>query len=187
MIVGILDLETDSLSIQDAKILEIAILLYDTENARIIESRNVIINYDNLYITNEITQINGLNVDMCRKYGISLESAMKELDFLLSKCDCLTAFNGNNFDFLLIERHLKIQIPKIDSKNDLIWPYSSKKLIHLVAEMGCQVMKAHTALADCLMLLDLLNKRNAWDDIARVIDHRTNKLKLVHTDKTNLW
>lgn len=182
MIVAIVDTETDSLSIQDAKILELAIVIYDTEARRALSANSFLIRHDNLYVSKEITEINGITAKMCMEHGDSLLNVMNIFAALVYCADMVIAHNGGSFDFPLIERHVKFSTPKIDSKTDIKWParHTSKRLLHLAADYGCTMLNGHQALNDCLILLDLLIKVDQWDNFADIIRHREKKLTLIN-------
>jgi hypothetical protein len=137
-----------------------------------------------LFITQEVQTLTGITPKLCDDYGEDFELVLVKLKQLTSVCSFIVAHNSDGYDRLILERFVKLDVPFIDSKKDIKYPphVVGKRLIYLVAEMGCQVMKGHHALADCLMLLDVI-KQTSFEDMLKIVEHRkNNRLQLVKTD-----
>lgn len=186
MLVAILDTETTGLDLTNDKIIEVAIVVYNTDVSRQVLTYSALVNHPGIYVPQDVSRINGITTDMSQRDGCIAKSVCDVVAELLSSVDIVVAHNGNAFDRPLVEKMLKdnsVEIPTtawIDSKIDITYPshVKTRKLLHLCAEMGIQIRPGHEALNDCLMLLDLLVKLNQWQDMSSIVMSRHNKVKI---------
>jgi len=186
MIIAIVDLETTGLDTLNDRILEVACILFDTEAHRIVEQYSQLVYWPKLSIPPAVTKIHGITEELCEAYGVEIDIALGYFTATVDKSDFIIAHNGNGFDKPIMWNHYRKSnitppnIPWADSRTDIPYPQhiSTRKLLHLAAEHGLQILPGHEAYNDCRMLLDLL-KNYDMEDLLKLVNYRkTGRLSL---------
>lgn len=168
-----LDIETSSLVKETGKILELAYVLKRVGEPRAWKMRTEFC-YDETYgedfIPNEARLIHGIHPMHVKRFGVPFSSIIREVNFIIKthKVDAIVTHNGKSFDLPFILHHaspfsvdhwdeLKT-VPHIDTMIDVEYPaqIKTRNLVHLAAEHGFLNFQAHSALADVITTLRLL-------------------------------
>jgi len=173
MLILALDLETSDLSPEKGKILELAYVLKRVGEPRAWKMRTEFI-YDKTwepdFIPKEAQLINGISTDNCRRFGVPLSGIAREINFIIQthKVDAICGHNLRGFDMPYLMHHIGglsvdhweniKSCPIIDTMTDVEYPTQMKarNLVHLCAEHGFLNFQAHSALADVVATLRLL-------------------------------
>lgn len=157
MKVLVTDTETTGLDENECKLIEIAACTYDTETQMILES------YQSLLYAEEnaAQEVNNIPPEALKKMPQGhLEDAKDTLLALAENADYVMAHNAE-FDRKFYEANgVTFEVPWVCSKKDLNYPgdHKSMRLGHLCYDFDIPVLKAHSALHDCYILIELLKK-----------------------------
>lgn len=167
MIVLGLDIETNGLDINNAEIVELGMVLWDTDKNKALRLENLLIT--NISIPIEVTAIHGITEEDVNRFGIPISNAMIYLQEYISKCDYIVAHNGNNFDKPIIERIFKREMgiaiegifcaKWIDTMIDIEYPenMNTRKLSYLATEHGFINPFPHRAVFDVMTMLRVVS------------------------------
>jgi DNA polymerase-3 subunit epsilon len=161
MIVLGFDLESTGLDKVNDRPIEAAMALWTTKFNRSLDTRAILIQSDGVKVTDEITEITGINQSMVDKFGYTPEEAYDEMMYFVERAEALVAFNGKRFDVPMCQqwaKRLGKQFPDklvIDPFTDL--PMRGQEQITMCAKMGF-CYDAHEAGADVGAMLRLMGK-----------------------------
>jgi DNA polymerase-3 subunit epsilon len=166
MLITGIDLETTGLDTNTNKIIEVGLVLWDTDRKMPLNMYNelVFIRHD---LPEEITKITGITDRDLKLYGTELnERIYEELYFYFNEADYIVAHNGNLFDKPMLINNLACydlvlpDKPWIDTSCDIAFPDSMKtrNLKHLACEHNFINPFAHRALFDVLTMLNMVCK-----------------------------
>jgi DNA polymerase III alpha subunit (gram-positive type) len=171
------DFETTGLDTSLDRITEAAYVLYDYTHSRLIQAKSIIMHDDSYpVISAEAQKITGIKPNMffqnneaipCVSPPTGLEQILRMFEFADFSC----AHNGAEYDLPIlksevIRNNMGAGLPKInliDTMTDLPVEYGSKKLQYIAAELGIVNPMAHSALYDCLTLMQVVLKHNITD------------------------
>jgi len=156
----IIDTETDGLSPEKNKVLEIAAVMFNVPSKTIIHQASTLIDAD----SNDAAHINGISVDALKSVNIFGKTLTLELIFLMcEKVDLIMAHNAQ-FDKKFVKKLYGDKLNDmrwICSKEDISWPPSeSLRLTDIAKSLGVESSGAHRALNDCIILANCLAKLN---------------------------
>lgn len=173
-----LDIETTGLEVDEHNITEIAYVLKEIGKPRPIMMETHLI-WEDYYKepSEENVAITGITPELLKEQGVTLEYAVRKLNAALRfEVDYIVAHNGENFDKPFLFKKMKerelgynkriYDIPWLDTKNDIDYPFHTKKLKYLAAEYNIHNFHDHMALFDVLTMLAIFEKQ----DIPRVIE-----------------
>jgi DNA polymerase III alpha subunit (gram-positive type) len=156
-----LDFESTGLDIVNDRPIELGLALWTTKFNRSLDTRAFLIQSDGVKVTDEITEITGINQAMCDKYGYTPEEAYDEAMYFIDRAEAIVAFNGVRFD-VPVMRQLAKRLGKtldeklvIDPFTDL--PMRGQELITMCAKKGISY-DPHEAGADVGAMLRLMAK-----------------------------
>ena len=161
MIVAGVDMEATGLDKVNDRPIEIGVTLWTTKYNRGLDSRAFLVQSDGVPVTDEITEITGINQGMVDSFGYTPEDAWDETLMFVERAEAVVAFNGRRFDipmFHSMAKRLKKQWPDklvIDPFEDL--PMRGQELIAMCAKMGIYY-DPHEAGADVGAMLRLMAK-----------------------------
>ena len=161
MIVVGLDLESTGLDKVKDRPIEVGLALWTTKYNRSLDTRGFLVQSDGVKITDEITEITGINQGMVDKFGYNPVEAYDETMYYVDQAEAVVAFNGRRFDIPMMHQwasRLKLQFPDklvIDPYEDL--PMRGQELITMCAKMGIYY-DPHEAGADVGAMLRLMGK-----------------------------
>jgi DNA polymerase-3 subunit epsilon len=169
-----LDLETTGLSVKEDRIIEIGLVLWDTDRKKPLDMYNTMVAIEG-QVTPEITGITGILNEDLQNHGINIQDALKVAIILAEKADAIVAHNGTSFDRPLFEAECSrngLAPPVkhwIDTCVDVPYPprVKTRSLAHLAAEHGFLNPFPHRALSDVLTMLKLLSYYDA-EDVLRI-------------------
>lgn len=160
-----IDLETSGLQL-DSSILEVACVLYDTDLKSVFRSWCSLV-WDPLYPPpfEDALRVNGLRVEELQKHGIHPTECIKTILKYVEMCDVLIGHNAIGFDKPVLDNAFTkygfscISKTWLDSRTDFEYPQSttSKRLVHLAVDHDCYIPRAHKALFDVYMMLDIVS------------------------------
>lgn len=164
MIICGLDFETTGLSPEKDRVIEIGMVLWDTDSHNMIRTCGELVRSD-VKITAEITAINGITEASVEKYGIPQDEALTIVKDGIYGADAVCAHNGTNFDKQfyfhwlkrnnwLVSEHFANDL-WIDTCVDLPQPLG--KLIYAAADRGFVNPFPHRAVTDVLTMLRILD------------------------------
>lgn len=176
-----LDFETTGLDTGNDRIIEVGAVLWETDTKKPLVTFNYFLQSDK-FIEPDASKVNGITDEMLLEFGESPYSVFEDLDEFCRKHDVkyLVAHNAENFDkpMLMAElaRHGELygdtlkSTPWIDTRTDI--PFASeptsRKLIHLAADLGFVNPFAHRAVFDVLTMLRVLSNY----DINAVLEYQ---------------
>jgi DNA polymerase III alpha subunit (gram-positive type) len=174
MIVVGLDLETTGLDKVNDRPIEIGLALWTTKYNRALESRSVLVKFEGVKVTDEITEVTGINQSMVDVFGVEPETAFEEAIYFVDaeQVEAIVAFNGRRFDIPVMHQWAKriggtfpdkfIIDPYEDMPATLAGPTPGmrpQELITMCAKEGIYY-DPHEAGADVGAMLRLMSKRN---------------------------
>jgi DNA polymerase-3 subunit epsilon len=163
-----IDTETTGLKVATASIVEIGMVLWDTDlHSPVKLLGNLVDPGPDAAWEPGASESNGLSYEICAKYGITEAAALKQVISWFDKADTVVAHNGFGFDFPLLEHWAKrhnLPLPskfRIDTKCDLeISSRNSTRLIYMAADHGFLNPFSHRAVFDALTMLKILDCYN---------------------------
>lgn len=171
-----IDVESTGTNIEIDKIIEVGMVLWDTESNQPIKIYSEFVKEQNRPpITEHITKVTGLTEKIVTNYGIIPEYICQDINIFFECADYVVAHNGNEFDKVLIEdmfaNYSKEKINSkhwIDTLTDVEYPEecSYKNLLYLQAFHGFISPLAHRAVLDVLAMFKILMQY----DLNRVIE-----------------
>jgi DNA polymerase III subunit epsilon len=166
LILGI-DFETTGLNIPTIGVTEIGMVLWDTTLRAPIKLFGTLVDpAPNSIWEPGVEKINNLSQDVCSRFGMEDEKALKYVLSWYGSADVACAHNGNNFDRPLLDvwaakYGLDSQKSKvwIDTKADIDRPFKdSTRLVYMAADHGFLNPFPHRAMFDVMTMLTILNK-----------------------------
>lgn len=155
----VLDTETTGVDPAHDRVIEIAAAIYDTTHKTVLWQLASLVPEG--AVTNPAEHINGISVDAL-KAARGFYDPFEEIDHYAALCDVIIAHNAA-FDRRMTEGALHTTKPWICSQRHLTFPKGKGgKLTHLAADHGILVTGAHRAMADVMMIVELLRR---LDDI----------------------
>jgi DNA polymerase-3 subunit epsilon len=160
IVVG-LDLEATGLDKVKDRPIEAGVTLWTTKFNRSLDTRAILVQSDGIKVTDEITEITGINQSMVDNFGYTPEEAYDEVMYFVDRAEAVVAFNGRRFDIPMMvswAKRLQKQFPDkfvIDPFEDL--PMRGQELIAMCAKMGIYY-DPHEAGADVGAMLRLMSK-----------------------------
>jgi len=165
MIICGLDFETTGLSPQTDRVIEIGLVLWDTDLHAPVALYGSLVRSE-VKVPKEVTTINNITDDMLQKYGVAQDAALCTVSGWMKKSEAACAHNGTGFDKLFYEQWcLREKKPFentflwIDTCIDLGAPIG--RLIHAAAERGFVNPFPHRAVTDVLTMLRILDYYDA--------------------------
>jgi DNA polymerase-3 subunit epsilon len=155
------DLEATGLDRIKDRPTEVGVSLWTTKFNRSLDTRAYLVQTDGVPITDEITEITGINQSMVDSFGYTPEEGFDELMYFVDRAEALVAHNGRRFDVPMSQAwaaRLKKEFPNkllIDTFTDL--PMRGQELITMCAKSGIYY-DAHEAGADVSAMLRLMGK-----------------------------
>lgn len=171
MIVLGLDLEATGLDKVKDRSIEVGLTLWSTNMQRGLETHNFLVQSEGVPVTEEITEITGLNQKAVDVFGTDTVAAYSEVMRFVNRAEAVVAFNGHHFDIPMMRqwaKRLDASFPDkliIDPFTDM--PKTSQapspgmrpqELITMCAKEGIYY-DAHEAGADVNAMLRLMSKR----------------------------
>lgn len=173
-----LDLESTGRDTKEDRIIEVAAVVYNTEEKAPLEIFSSLIRLSELP-PSDYTSPTGIKGAWLLKYGISFPDCMGEVQRMIAKADpvALVAFNGNSFDRPLLKAELKRhniiahavdELHLIDPRFDLPLKYQPKStaLTYMAADHGFINYFPHRALFDVMTMLKILDHYNFEEVLA---------------------
>lgn len=169
MLLAVLDFESTATDVTTARITEAAVVLYDTDKKRIVETFSWLVQ-PNGYESIEpiVTALTGIDYEFLVKHGVARSEVLLAVHSLCFRADYIVTHNGRNYDLPLFVNELKrvnelVEYnfkPVIDTRFDIDYPehIETRKLGYLAQELGIYAPNAHSALHDCLTTLSILCK-----------------------------
>lgn len=176
MILCAFDLETSGLDPKEDRICQVGFALYNVEFDQIVSSIESIVWGKNYPVPKaEALEANGLSLEFLNHVAGDVRGVFQTVIDAFSISDYIVAHNGIGFDKPFIENELERNglampnIPFIDTQLHINYPKkcTSKRLQHLAVDHGVKHYKAHSALSDCLAMLDILKQYNIQEVIER--------------------
>jgi len=162
MILLSLDFETTGLDVEKDRIIEIGAVLYSTGQKKCLENFGRLVKTE-VPIPSEITQINNIYPAAVERFGYEEEESFEILNYMIDSCDTLTGHNIIRFDKSMLDawcRRLNQPIWNklcIDTMID-IKGHEGKRLTYLAADHGIINPFPHSALADAITVLTIIEK-----------------------------
>jgi len=168
MVVGGLDFETSGRDPKVHSVVEAGLVLWDTELRRPVRSEGFLV-YDPEAVWEEgAVAVNGITQERCNLYGLPAKDALGRVVGFYQQADVLCAHNGTAFDRPFYENwgeRMGRAEPGdqgkvwIDTMVDIPYPKEwSVKLKYLAAEHGILHYRAHGALSDAMVMLEILDR-----------------------------
>lgn len=167
-----LDFETTGLDLENDRITEVGLVLWDIDTRQPIQISGFLVNTTK-EITEEITALTGITRSVLDCFGWDEQKSFKTVYSAIQKADYVMAHNGNDFDRVLAnnwgkrENQLLPDKVWIDTKTDLPQEAYGKSasLYYMAADHGF-LYDPHRAVSDVLAMLRILGKY----DVSYVID-----------------
>lgn len=169
------DTETTGFLEEGGKVVEIAMVIYDTVIKRIINAQSYLVNSldPEEGFTPGAAKVNGLNIKITRDYGIDSIMACVRFFSTARGCDCYAARNGVFFDIPMMKNLFRDNdtewhdLPCIDDLLD--FTYSDKvtatTLSYIAADLGFVNPFPHVGLGDVMTMLKCWEIENIdWED-----------------------
>ncbi len=165
MLVCGLDVESTGLGIGEDEIIEIGLVLWDTDKHKPLEMFSQLVKPQFVTVSKEITKITGILPNDVENYGIEFGAIINVVNEYFTKAEAIIGHNSTAFDKPFLEadclRKGQSLCVKhwIDTSSDLPFPekIKTRNLVHLAAEHGFLNPFAHRALFDVLTMLKVLS------------------------------
>jgi exonuclease I len=177
MRIGIFDFEATDVDVKTARIVDVAVGIYDSESGKLLHSYSAMVS-DQTYskMHEDASLVTGITDELLRRVVVTPDEALLKLISYLSLCDYVCGHNIKKYDIpLALEEFKRNKIENytfknvIDTRTDLIYPrtITTRKLQYLALEMGIPVVTAHAAMADVMTTAALLFTQDIEKIIAR--------------------
>ncbi|SRR6266568_503752 len=189
MLLASFDLETTSLDLNQARVIEVGALLYTTTFKRVVMAESFLVDNEEP-IGKESSDLTKINTAMVGKFGLTPSDALSRLQNYFDMADTVVGMNILDYDlpvyknWCLRETQEPIERPTIDIMTDLPG-VESKKLAYMAADAGFLNPSPHAALADAWTALRLIESQ---PDFAKVVERSKSPrvyLKALVTFDTN--
>ena len=166
MLLSGLDFETSGLTIGKVGVTEVGIVLWDTDLRAPIKIDGYLVDPGSDAVWEPgVEKINGLTPEICTKYGIQDDKALRQFLFWYKMADVAVAHNGSVFDRLILKHWaekygLDWQSDKlwIDTKCDLDVPaHNSTRLTYMAADHNFLNPFPHRAMFDVMTMMKVLD------------------------------
>ena len=157
MKIFVTDTETTGLSSKEDNLIEVAGCIFDIETQTILESYQTLL-YSTENACESINHISPKALQSVEKDQIAV--AQPIIQDMADMCDFVVAHNAP-FDKAFYEANdFVFKTPWVCSKSDITYPgkHTSSRLGHLCYDFDIPVLKAHSALHDVYILIELLKK-----------------------------
>ena len=159
-----IDLETTGLDVTKDRIIEIGMVLWETDTQTPIIVDSFYVNPGVDTWNAEAEAVNGISQETVEEYGIPTLQALDRVVAWGERCAYVVAHNGTGFDKPMIESEFEayemgLNRPWLDTQNDIEYPESitTRKLMHLAAEHGFLNPFSHRAVFDVLTMFKILS------------------------------
>lgn len=151
----VIDCETDGLSPQTNRVIEIAIALFDLDHASVIATFAALLEGD----SNAAEHINRIP-SVLLKHGMAAEDVWAQVATMIDRADFLLAHNAPFDRSFVVLQIPDIKVPWCCSMRDISFPHSSnsKSLTAVALAHGVPIIGAHRALTDVDILCRLLSR-----------------------------
>jgi DNA polymerase III epsilon subunit-like protein len=179
MIIAVFDFESTDKDPLKARITELGVLLYNTKTKRIIKQYSSLL-WNPTYPLQEkiVADMTGIYDEDLQAEGGTPQFELAKLSGILSRAEIIVGHNIRKYDLPLLKAEaaryealgsIDISGLVVDTRFDVEYPahIQTRKLTHLAAELGLPTQGSHSALADCLMTLAILNTQDLDETIAR--------------------
>lgn len=187
LILGI-DTETTGLDTAKDKVIEVGLVLFDTELGQPVALESYLLNDGKGEpIPELITKLTGINSEMIEKYGVPPVRAFDSVARLLKLADYALAHNGNGFDrpiminyagSLGLDTSVMQNARWLDSKVDVIYPDTCRQnnMTYLQGYYKLVNPFAHRALTDILTTVTIIHNNFDWKNIITLANSPTVRL-----------
>lgn len=181
MLLAILDTETNGLDPTEHEVIEIAIQILDTSSNTVVRGFSAVVCpvrlpdgcEDNPALLNPVSDINHID-PLALLSELSVDADLTEAVRLLEQVDAILAHNAP-FDRAFIDATFQargLEPPAaswVCTNADITYPNqaASRKLTHLASDHGLSTVGAHRALADVMMLTELLRRVDNLEEQVR--------------------
>ena len=195
MIITGIDFETTGLDPSKDRVVQMAAAKLHWESKRIVESFEVHLHSKHYPPINpEAAAVNGITEEFLQEFGRNPLIEWNNLHRFMRGSDALCAQNGHNFDYIFLDNAVKffnitpVNIQRIDSSVDVNYPkhMTCRRLQHLALEHGVVARKAHTALDDVIVMLEVVAKYDIQEIIKRAKSQLVTVVGLVSYDDNHL-
>lgn len=170
-----IDIETSGFDKDVDEITEIAWSIKRHGVQRSLVDRVFYVQHNDLFISEEITNLTGIKTGHCERYGVPYELIEKALvaDVMKTQTEYMAAHNGNYFDRpFLVEKMPGLDfalIPWLDTYRDIQYPphFRCHQISHLCVEYGFLNPFPHNAMADVWTTAKVLDQFDIDDVITR--------------------
>jgi DNA polymerase III epsilon subunit-like protein len=176
MLISVFDFETTGLEIATARVVEMAVALYDTESGKIVSSYSGCL-YDNDYPAMDpvASVITGVSDEYLKRSGGAPYEAWKNFVAIMKRGQYVMGHNSRRFDIpLALEEFKRFDLNfdfsnNIDTRFDPVYPshIETRKLEYLAVHYGIPVQASHAALADVMTTYALFSKFPQEDILRR--------------------
>lgn len=191
MLLAFFDFESTNKDPLIARVTEIGLLLYDTEDRRITDHYSALL-YDHTYPDLEciVAAMTGISDGLLKRSGKPPVPEFKKLLEFMAQADYIVGHNIRKYDLPLLKAELLrnamegaswLDAPNfIDTRFDIEYAehIKTRKLIELNAHLGLPNLNGHTALDDCKMTLAI----QKLHDLGRTIELAASKEVWVRAD-----
>lgn len=165
MRLAFVDFEATGIDPKEARIIEYAAMLWDTELKQPLAITTNLVDIA-VEIPKEVTEITGITLEMISEFGVDSASVFRELAFLFGEASYVVAHNGLGYDKILLEAEqersefIPTEKPWIDTMFDLPIPahIKDRKLTHLAAAHEFINPMPHRAIADVFTMQKIFSK-----------------------------
>lgn len=164
MLVAGLDIETTGLNTEDDRVIELAVIVWDSTDNSILDIYDVFI-FNDRAISEEITKLTGIKPAHVSAWGKKPFDAFTKAAELLNNVDVVAAHNGSGFDKPFLQNEFRRhglafpQTPWLDTSVDVDYSeqIATRKLSYLALEHGFINPFPHRAFSDVLTMLKVLS------------------------------
>lgn len=168
------DIETTGLDSNNDKVIELAMVLWDTEDKKPITMNSYFVYAK--HVPEKIVSLTGISQDMLDNYGEVPHFAISHFHKQAKFADAYIAHNGIKFDVPFMQKLFRVEgaqwvdLPIIDTRTDLRFPptVSSRKLEDIAEVYEIKNPYAHRALFDVLTMLQILSHHDIPGIIEKV-------------------
>lgn len=164
------DIEATGLDVEQDRIIELGVVLWDTDtNTPIALQNDLVKDRPDLELTPEIVELTGITQLALDRHGIPLQTALRQLNALADvyKPEMVVAHNGRGYDFPMLRNEFTraglesplFGLETLDTVEDIPFPIRIKNrgLVALAAEHGFLNPFPHRAVFDVLTMFKVLS------------------------------